>query len=141
MGVRAARGRTRAFAQGADRRSGGDRDAGDRAAGPARCFRRDRRNSGGGRNGCGEAAMMRLLRSAFVIGRRDFSATVLSKTFLFFLLGPVFPLLLGGVFGGIGARVANQTDEGVIAVLSSTADFGRMYEARERLANAMGDGV
>jgi ABC-2 type transport system permease protein len=85
--------------------------------------------------------MMRLLRSAFVIGRRDFGATVLSKALLFFLLGPVFPLLLGGVFGGIGARVASQTDEGVIAVVSSTADYGRMYEARERLANAMGDGV
>ena len=43
--------------------------------------------------------MMRLLRSAFVIARRDFAATVLSKTFIFFLLGPLFPLLLGGVFG------------------------------------------
>ena len=50
--------------------------------------------------GAGEAAMMRFLRSAFVIARRDFAATVLSKTFIFFLLGPLFPLLLGGVFGG-----------------------------------------
>ena len=49
--------------------------------------------------------MMRMLRGAFVIARRDFSATVLSKAFIFFLLGPIFPLLLGGVFGGIGARV------------------------------------
>ena len=48
--------------------------------------------------------MMRMLRAAFVIARRDFSATVLSKAFIFFLLGPIFPLLLGGVFGGIGAR-------------------------------------
>ena len=44
--------------------------------------------------------MTRLLRGAFVIARRDFAATVLSKTFLFFLLGPLFPLLFGGVFGG-----------------------------------------
>ena len=51
--------------------------------------------------------MMRFLRSAFVIARRDFSATVLSKAFIFFLLAPLFPLLLGGVFGGIGARVAD----------------------------------
>ena len=48
--------------------------------------------------------MMRFLRSAFVIARRDFAATVLSKAFIFFLLGPLFPLLLGGVFGGIGAQ-------------------------------------
>ena len=35
--------------------------------------------------------MMRLLRASFVIARRDFGATVLSKAFLFFLLGPLFP--------------------------------------------------
>ena len=63
--------------------------------------------------GAGEAAMMRFLRSAFVIARRDFAATVLSKTFIFFLLGPLFPLLLGGLFGGIGARVATQTERPV----------------------------
>ena len=42
--------------------------------------------------------MMHRLRSAFVIARRDFSATVLSKAFIFFLLAPLFPLLFGGVF-------------------------------------------
>ena len=54
--------------------------------------------------------MMRFVRSAFVIARRDFTATVLSKAFIFFLLGPLFPLLLGGVFGGIGAQVASRTN-------------------------------
>ena len=63
--------------------------------------------------------MMRLLRGAYVIGRRDFAATVLSKAFIFFLLGPIFPLLLGGVFGGIGARVASQTEQPVVAIVSS----------------------
>jgi len=37
----------------------------------------------------------RLFRSAFVIARRDFTATVMSKTFLIFLLGPLFPVLAG----------------------------------------------
>ena len=85
--------------------------------------------------------MMRLLKSAFVIGRRDFSATVLSKTFLFFLLGPVFPLLLGGVFGGIGARVATQTERPVVAVVSSPADFARLDAARGQLTGALGEGA
>jgi ABC-2 type transport system permease protein len=85
---------------------------------------------------------MRLLRSAFVIGRRDFGATVLSKTFIFFLLGPVFPLLLGGVFGSIGSRVATQTEQPVIAVVSSAADFSRMEASRDRVSDAMpGPGV
>jgi ABC-2 type transport system permease protein len=83
--------------------------------------------------------MMRVLKSAFVIGRRDFSATVLSKAFLFFLVGPVFPLLLGGVFGGIGAQVASRTERSVIAVVSSPQDFERLSAARYRLADAVGE--
>ena len=74
--------------------------------------------------------MMRFLRSAFVIARRDFAATVLSKTFIFFLLGPLFPLLLGGVFGGIGARVATQTERPVVAVIAPQAEFERARSPR-----------
>jgi ABC-2 type transport system permease protein len=81
--------------------------------------------------------MKRLLRGAFVIGRRDFSATVLSKTFLFFLLGPMFPLLFGAIFGGIGASVASQREKPVVAVVASQADFDALSAARERLADAI----
>jgi len=83
--------------------------------------------------------MIRFLRSAFVIARRDFGATVLSKAFIFFLLGPMFPLLLGGVFGGIGARVATQTERPVIAVVSNDSDFSRLVRARDELAQALSD--
>lgn len=83
--------------------------------------------------------MMRFIRSALVIGRRDFTATVLSKAFIFFLLGPLFPLLFGGVFSGIGARVAAQTERPVVAVVSSPGDFERLSAAREQLANALDD--
>ena len=83
--------------------------------------------------------MTKLLRGAFVIGRRDFSATVLSKTFLFFLLGPLFPLLFGAVFGGIGASVANSRQKPVVAVVASEADFDRLEAARDRLATAIDD--
>ena len=51
-----------------------------------------------------EEAGMKLpetIRAAFVIARRDFTATVLSKTFLLFLLGPLFP---------IGARLRLRRD-------------------------------
>jgi ABC-2 type transport system permease protein len=83
--------------------------------------------------------MMRFLRSAFVIARRDFGATVLSKTFIFFLIGPLFPLLLGGVFGGIGARVATQTVRPTVAVIGTPQEFGAIATARERLAAATSD--
>ena len=83
--------------------------------------------------------MMRFVRSAFVIARRDFSATVLSKTFIFFLLGPLFPLLFGGLFGSISARVASQTERPVIAVVGPRAEFERLHAARQQMASAMGD--
>jgi ABC-2 type transport system permease protein len=84
--------------------------------------------------------MMRFIRSAFVIARRDFAATVLSKAFIFFLLGPLFPLLLGGVFGGIGARVASQAERPVVAVVSTEHDFDRLSGARDQLVQALSDG-
>ena len=83
--------------------------------------------------------MMRFLRSAFVIARRDFSATVLSKTFIFFLLGPLFPLLFGGVFSSISARVAAQTERPVVAVIAPPAEFARLAAARTEMAKAIGD--
>jgi len=82
---------------------------------------------------------MKLLRSAFVIARRDFTATVLSRAFLFFLLGPLFPVLLGGIFGGIGAKVAVDAPKPVVAVVMSQAEFEALWQARHRLAQATGD--
>lgn len=82
--------------------------------------------------------MTRLLHPAFVIARRDFTATVLSKTFIFFLLGPLFPLLLGGLFGGIGAKVAARTEQPVIAVIALPEDYAPVAAARAELAGALG---
>ena len=83
--------------------------------------------------------MMRFVRSAFVIARRDFSATVLSKTFIFFLLAPLFPLLFGGVFSSISARVAAKNQRPVIAVIAPKADFESLMAARDQMARTLGD--
>ena len=85
--------------------------------------------------------MMRFLRSAFVVGRRDFSATVLSKTFIFFLLAPLFPAAMGTLFGGIGARVAAQTERPAVAIVAEQTEFRRIDEARNQLVEALGDGA
>ena len=45
----------------------------------------------------------------------------------------LFPLLLGGVFGTIGARVATHTERAVVAVVMSQAEFEALWHAR--LAN------
>jgi len=84
--------------------------------------------------------MIRFFRSAFVIARRDFSATVLSKTFIFFLLAPLFPLLFGGVFGGISSRIANRAERPVVAVAWNEADYSRLSKARDEMGEALGEG-
>lgn len=82
--------------------------------------------------------MNRLLRAALVICRRDFAATVVSRTFIFFLLAPLFPVLFGVVFGGIGARVAGRAEQPVVAVAATPADFASLDEARTRVKEALG---
>ena len=85
--------------------------------------------------------MRQFLRGAFVIGRRDFSATVLSKTFLFFLIGPLFPLLIGGVFAGVSSVGPPKMEQPVVAVVASPAEFARLSAAREHLADALDEGA
>ncbi len=74
------------------------------------------------------------IRAAFVIARRDFTATVLSKTFLFFLLGPLFPILLGMGMVGIGAQVDRNAKAPPVVVISSDQDFELLMAARSRLS-------
>ncbi len=74
------------------------------------------------------------LRAAFVIARRDFTATVLSKTFLLFLVGPLFPVVMAVTFGGIGERIDAGRDARQVAVISSVADYDALVAARERLS-------
>jgi len=80
-----------------------------------------------------------IIRAAFVIGRRDFTATVLRKTFLLFLLGPLFPVLMGVGFGGMGAKLAEDSVKPAVAVIASPTDFAPLAAARNRLASVSGD--
>lgn len=74
------------------------------------------------------------LGAAFVIARRDYTATVFSRSFLLFLLGPLFPIVLGLLFGGIGAGIAVDAERRTVKVLASPADFARVEAARSELA-------
>ena len=78
-----------------------------------------------------------IVRSAFVIGRRDFTATVMSKAFLLFLLGPLLPVLMGAAFGGIGARMQSEAQRPVVAVVAGHEEFARIIAARGRLAGLL----
>ena len=81
----------------------------------------------------------RLIRSAFVIARRDFAATVMSKAFLLFLLGPLFPVVVGFGFGGIGASIDRNVERPVVAVIGSPADYRALDAARIRIEPLLQD--
>lgn len=83
--------------------------------------------------------MMGFFRSAYVIGRRDFVATVYSKTFLLFLLGPLLVLGVSVLFGSISERAAKQSIVTTIAIIGSSEDFAATRAARERLLPAFGE--
>lgn len=80
--------------------------------------------------------MNRLVAAAFVIARRDFTATVFSRAFLLFLLGPLFPLLVGVLFGGIGSGLAGGSARPPVAVVATATDYQPLAAARHRLAKA-----
>ena len=79
----------------------------------------------------------RTIRSAWVVARRDFVAVIYSKTFLFFLLGPLFPIVVGGLAGGIGAQVASSVNNPQLGVAMSAADTDAFIAAHRTLRGRM----
>ena len=76
--------------------------------------------------------------AAFVIARRDFTAILFSRSFIFFLLGPLFPVLVGGFAGGIGQRVQQAADRPVLGIAMQASDASAMRSAYEALAPRVG---
>ncbi|NKJ42729.1 ABC transporter permease [Novosphingobium sp. SG720] len=77
------------------------------------------------------------LRAAWVIARRDFVAVIWSKSFVFFLLGPLFPIIVGGMAGAIGAQVQKDLDHPQVGIALPADEAARMIEAHRALADAM----
>jgi ABC-2 type transport system permease protein len=83
--------------------------------------------------------MMGFFHSAYVIARRDFVATVWSRTFLFFLMGPLLIIGLSFLFGSMSGRMAQQDVHATVAVVAPQADFAQLEAARERLNPSFGE--
>ncbi|HEX8584014.1 MAG TPA: ABC transporter permease [Allosphingosinicella sp.] len=77
--------------------------------------------------------MMSFVQSAFVIGRRDFIATVWSRTFLFFLLGPLVIIGISVMFGNVSSKMARNDVRSTVAVIANAADFAPIEAARARV--------
>ena len=87
------------------------------------------------------AERLPLLKAAYVIARRDFTAILFSRAFIFFLLGPLFPLTVGAIAGGIGQRAESAVIAPQVGLAMETADVDRMLGARAALAPRMGPGL
>jgi ABC-2 type transport system permease protein len=83
--------------------------------------------------------MKETIRAAFVIGRRDFTAIIFSKAFFFFLLGPLFPVIVGMAAGALGGQVARDIARPVIGVTMNADDGRELMEARAELVRQMGE--
>ena len=73
------------------------------------------------------------LEAAWVIARRDFVAVLFSRAFLFFLLGPLFPVLIGGLAGSIGGQVQRNAVSIEIGLALSPEDNAAMMAAADIL--------
>jgi ABC-2 type transport system permease protein len=78
------------------------------------------------------------LEAAFVVARRDFTAILFSRSFIFFLLGPLFMMGLTFVAGGIGQQVRQNASRPELGVAMSAADTDAMVTAQHVLAQQMG---
>ena len=87
------------------------------------------------------AERLPLHRAAWVVARRDFVAILFSRAFIFFLLGPLFPITIGALAGGIGNRVESGAAQAQIGIAMQAADVDRMLAARESLAPHLGPGM
>ncbi|HEY6817700.1 MAG TPA: ABC transporter permease [Croceibacterium sp.] len=88
-----------------------------------------------------EGERLPLLSAAWVIARRDFTAILFSRAFIFFLLGPLFPLIVGTLAGGIGQRVERTAVAPQVGIAMQAGDVERMLAARRALAGPLGSSV
>jgi ABC-2 type transport system permease protein len=85
--------------------------------------------------------MIETIRAAFVIARRDFTAIIFSKSFFFFLLGPLFPLIIAIAAGGLGQQVRQDIDQPVVGVALEESEATKLVDARAALAKNLGNGA
>ncbi len=82
-----------------------------------------------------------LLAAAFVIARRDFQAVLFSRSFFFFLLGPLFPLLIAGLAGGVGEKMNASVRQPQLGVALPATEVDALIGAQHALSVQLGDAV
>lgn len=78
------------------------------------------------------------LEATWVIARRDFVAVLFSRAFLFFLLGPLFPVIVGGLAGSIGGEVQRESVSVEVGLALSADENAAMITAADALRPQLG---
>ena len=79
-----------------------------------------------------------LWRAALVIARRDFVAVLFSRAFFFFLLGPLFPILVAGLAGGVGNALDRSSGPPEIGIAMTSPDIDAMLRAHRKIEPVLG---
>jgi len=77
------------------------------------------------------------LQAAMVIARRDFTAILFSRSFFFFLLGPLFPVIVVIAASSVGQKTKDAAYRPVLGVAMSAADNDALLKARGALATRL----
>ncbi len=77
--------------------------------------------------------MRNVFEAAFVIARRDFVATVYTRTFILFLLAPLIMFALAMGVGAVSAQADREATRDSVAVISDSMTFAAVQQARTRL--------
>ncbi len=80
-------------------------------------------------------------RAAMVVARRDFTAVLFSRAFIFFLLGPLFPVAVFVLAGSVGAQIQSSATTAEIGLAMEAEDVDAMLEARNEVAARLGGGI
>lgn len=87
------------------------------------------------------AGRLSIWHAAFIIARRDFTAILFSRAFIFFLLGPLFPVVVMVLAGGVGAQVQSEAQAADVGIAMTASDTDAMLAAREELGMRIGGAI
>lgn len=80
------------------------------------------------------ASRLSIVSAAFVIARRDFTAILFSKAFLFFLLGPILLIAISAGAGVLGAKAAEGSAPPALAIALGEQEGQAFARTHEQLA-------
>lgn len=84
------------------------------------------------------AERLSFFQAAWVVARRDFMAVLMSRAFLFFLLGPLFPIVVGVMAGGVTQSVSDSAEQAHIGVAMEAPEMQAVMAAYRDLKGPLG---